>query len=376
MPSRLSDAYKAHPLRLTHEVVDLGSVIQLPDSHAWNAGDGHPSVNGRSCTEPGLLPIIDLAAANALELLGHACRTWGVFQVTNHGVPSSLFDEMEAAGVDLFSLPLEQKMKAARAPDSATGYGLARISSFFSKQMWYEGFTIVGSPLQHARQLWPRHRDFSKFCEAVEEYDEKMNQLAARLLWLMLGALGITKHDVKWAGPKRDFKGASAALQLNCYPACPEPERAMGLAAHTDSTLLTILYQNRISGLQVFREGTGWAAVPPVPGALVVNVGDLLHIISNGSYPSVLHRAVVNRTQQRLSFAYLYGPPTAAKIEPHRRMVGPSDPPLYRAVYWSEYLGLKARLFNKALSSVRLVKSGNDSTETEMKEIKHSKKGG
>lgn len=182
-----------------------------------------------------------------------------------------------------------------------------------------------------------------------------MKRLAGKLMWLMLGSLGITKSDIRWAGPNGEFKGASAALQLNSYPACPDPDRAMGLAAHTDSTLLTILYQNTTSGLQVLREGSaGWVTVPPIRGALVVNVGDLLHILSNGMYPSVLHRAVVNRSCHRLSIAYLYGPPASVQISPLPRLVSRSQPPLYRPVTWNEYLGTKAKHFNEALSSVRL----------------------
>lgn len=186
-----------------------------------------------------------------------------------------------------------------------------------------------------------------------------MKKLAGRLMWLMLGSLGITKEDMKWAGPKGDFKDACSALQLNYYPACPDPDRAMGLAAHTDSTLLTILKQNSTSGLQVLKEGTGWVTVPPVPDALVIHVGDLLHILSNGSYPSVLHRAVVNRTKHRLSIAYLYGPPSSVQISPLPKLVGPSHPPLYRPITWSEYLGTKAKHFNKALSSVRVCNPKN-----------------
>lgn len=191
------------------------------------------------------------------------------------------------------------------------------------------------------------------FSDIVQDYEREMKRLAGRLMWLMLGSLGISKEDIKWAGPKGQFKRASAALQLNSYPACPDPDRAMGLAAHTDSTLLTILHQNNTSGLQVLREGTGWVTVPPLPGALVVNVGDLLHILSNGLYPSVLHRAVVNRTRYRLSIAYLYGPPASVKISPVQKLLGPRNPPLYRPVTWNEYLGTKAKHFNKALSSVR-----------------------
>lgn len=202
------------------------------------------------------------------------------------------------------------------------------------------------------------------FSEIVAKYQESMKNLAQTLTWLIFSSLGISAHDIQWAsGPNAQahdknnddkLKGASAAIQLNSYPTCPDPDRAMGLAAHTDSTLLTILSQNNISGLQVFKEGTGWVTVPPIPGGLVVNVGDLLHIMSNGLYPSVLHRVRVNRTRQRISVAYLYGPPEGVKISPHPKVVGPSRPALYRPVTWHEYLGTKAKHFNKALSCVQV----------------------
>ncbi|KAM7480405.1 hypothetical protein LguiA_028618 [Lonicera macranthoides] len=348
MPSRISDDLKPHS-GILDKHLDLNSVKELPDSHAWASLDGLPSGDS-SITES--VPVIDLEGPNTIELVGHACRTWGVFQVINHGISKNLLDRMEASGRKLFSLPIQQKLKAARAPDGVSGYGVARISSFFPKLMWSEGFTILGSPLEHARQLWPQ--DYSEFCDVIQEYEKEMKRLAGRLMWLMLGSLGIATEDVKWAGSKEEFNASSAALQLNSYPACPDPERAMGLAAHTDSTLLTLLHQNNTSGLQVHREGSGWVTVDPLPGALVVNIGDLFHILSNGLYPSVLHRAVVNRTHHRLSIAYLYGPPSSVQISPLSKLVDNGHPPLYRPVTWSEYLGTKAKHFNKALSSVRL----------------------
>ncbi|PPS12318.1 hypothetical protein GOBAR_AA08326 [Gossypium barbadense] len=348
MPSRFSDAFRAHPQQqLKHP--DFTSLHELPDSYAWNQRDD-PSPE-TFATES--VPLVDLNDSNALQVIGHACKTWGIFQVTNHGISTSLLDMVEHTCRSLFSLPVHQKLKAARSPDGVSGYGFARISSFFSKLMWSQGFTIVGPPDEHFCQLWPQ--DFSYHCDVIKEYKEEMKKLAGRLMWLMLGSLGIiAKEDIKWAGPKTDFKEALAALQLNYYPACPDPDRAMGLAPHTDSTLLTILYQNSTSGLQVFKEGAGWVAVPPVPGGLVINVGDLMHILSNGSYQSVLHRAMVNRSHHRLSSAYLFGPPSTVEISPHPKLVGPTHPPLYRPVTWNEYLHTKAKHFNKALSSVRV----------------------
>ncbi|KAL5574628.1 hypothetical protein UlMin_016327 [Ulmus minor] len=365
MPSRsLTDAFKSHPVHLDHHKhLDFSSLQELPDSYAWTQPEEkYNPCSGEEKFGSESVPIIDLNDPNALKLMGHACKTWGAFQITNHGIQKELLDDIETTGRSLFSLSSEQKLKAARSPEGVSGYGLARISSFFSKLMWSEGFTIVGSPLEHFRKLWPQ--DYNKFCDIIEEYETVMNKLAGRLMWLMLGSLGISKSDIKWSTPKGEFKGASAALQLNSYPACPDPDRAMGLAAHTDSTLLTILYQNNTSGLQVRREGTAsWVTVPPVPGALVINVGDLLHILSNGLYPSVLHRAFVNKKLHRLSVAYLYGPPASVQISPLSRLIGPGRPPLYRPITWNEYLGTKSKHFNKALSWVRLNKHNHNTVE-------------
>lgn len=156
MPSILSDAFQAYPVEPHHpKHVDFKLVKELPESYAWTTHQLEENpLSGNFHRES--VPVINLDDTNAQKLIGHACRIWGVFQVTNHGIPQKLLDEVECAGRNLFSLPVQQKLKASRSPSGISGYGVARISSFFPKLMWSEGFTIVGSPMEHARQLWPQ----------------------------------------------------------------------------------------------------------------------------------------------------------------------------------------------------------------------------
>nr|AVP71909.1 GA3ox1 [Paris polyphylla var. yunnanensis] len=344
MPSLHSTPFHPHHL-------EFDSVRELPDSHSWPRLE-HCNASAET------VPLIDLASTDASTQIADACESWGAFQVIGHGVPTSLLDRLEAETRCLFSLPTQQKLKAARSPDALSGYGLAPISSFFAKRMWSEGFTISGSPVNHARSLWPQ--DYSQFCNVVQEYQKEMKELTLKLMRLMILSLGPDNNDgIKGTrpGPASDLVGV---LQLNSYPVCPDPDRAMGLAAHTDSSLLTVLHQSRTNGLQVLREPdragpAHWVAVPPIPGALVVNVGDLLHILSNGRFKNVLHRAIVNRTHHRVSVAYICGPQDWVEVSP---LVRPGEGPTYRSVTWTQYLGLKAKLFDKALASLTMADDG------------------
>lgn len=156
----ISESFKSNPIHRNHIIpLDFKAVLKLPDSHKWKLSTDYPLPTDPFAAES--VPVIDLTDPNAVLLTRHACEQWGVFQVTNHGIPIDLLIELEFQTRRLFSLPLDQKLRALRSPEASTGYGLARISTFFPKLMWSEGFSIMGSPVEHACQLWPH--DHTKF---------------------------------------------------------------------------------------------------------------------------------------------------------------------------------------------------------------------
>ncbi|XP_074591055.1 gibberellin 3-beta-dioxygenase 1-like [Curcuma longa] len=337
------------PSLATQAQPELTGLAAVPDTHAWVTLHDRPYANDR-------VPVVDLARPDAARLIGRACEEWGAFQLTGHGVPVELLLRVEGQARRLFSLPAAHKLRAARRAGGSTGYGSAAISKFFSKQFWSEGFTVIGSPRDDARKIWPD--DHEDFCGAIEEYSRLMNDLARRLMDSMLFSLGLSEEEIGWPAPLRAHREGMPALQLNYYPHCPEPDRAMGLAEHTDSSLITILHQSSgVAGLQLLRDdgrGPRWVAVEPVTGELVVNVGDLFQVMSNGRFRSVMHRAVVDRTRARISVAYFCGPPPEFNISPIEKLMGPDQGPVYRGVTWPEYLHLKKKLYNEALTSLRL----------------------
>ncbi|XP_061359583.1 gibberellin 3-beta-dioxygenase 1-like [Gastrolobium bilobum] len=346
MATTLSEAYRDLPLNLHHIIpLDFSSLRTLPDSHAWPQSDDdhhHFSFNGCYDGVESFIPIIDLMDPNAMELIGLACEKWGAFQLKNHGIPLSVIEEVQVEAKKLFALPAEQKLKGLRSAGGATGYGRARISPFFTKYMWHEGFTIMGSPSDDAKKIWPN--DYERFCDIMENYQKQLKMLAEKLTHMIFNLLGISDEEKKWIGSTNHC----GAVQLNFYPCCPEPNRAMGLAPHTDTSLLTILHQSQTSGLQIFKEGVGWVPVHPDPNALVVNTGDIMHIISNSRFRCALHRVTVNNTKQRYSVAYFYGPPVDYVVSP----LVLNSVPRFRALTVKEYISIKAKNLGGALSLI------------------------
>ncbi|GFZ07161.1 2-oxoglutarate (2OG) and Fe(II)-dependent oxygenase superfamily protein [Actinidia rufa] len=117
----------------------------------------------------------------------------------------------------------------------------------------------------------------------------ELKKLAMKLLSLMAKALKMKDEEMRDV-----FEEGMQSMRMNYYPPCPQPDLAIGLSPHSDGTGLTILLQgNEMEGLQIKKDGM-WIPVTPLPGAFVVNIGDMLEIVTNGTYRSIEHRATVN----------------------------------------------------------------------------------
>lgn len=109
--------------------------------------------------------------------------------------------------------------------------------------------------------------------EAVLEYVDQVDKLGKTMAELISESLGLERSYLK---EMNCVDGISMATHY--YPPCPEPKLTYGICAHTDPSVMTILLQDQVGGLQVFHKDA-WVDVTPVHGALVVNIGDLLQVI-------------------------------------------------------------------------------------------------
>ncbi|EOM74755.1 isopenicillin N synthase family oxygenase [Rhodococcus rhodnii] len=183
-----------------------------------------------------------------------------------------------------------------------------------SEASWFPDVAVPEASYPH--NTWPP--DVPEFRGAIERYFASSQMLARALLRAFTDALGL---------PPDHFDGmidhSIDVLKMNNY-ALPEGEIAFapgmqGMGAHTDFGILTILWADRVPGLQVLATDGTWHDVEPAPGALLVNLGDAMARWTNDRWLSTVHRVdppiVDGRIRRRRSAAFFFDGNHDAVIE-------------------------------------------------------------
>ncbi|XP_020160649.1 probable 2-oxoglutarate-dependent dioxygenase SLC1 [Aegilops tauschii subsp. strangulata] len=266
------------------------------------------------------IPVIDMArlrstvpSERAAELarLDAACRDLGFFQAVNHGAGDKAKAMLDVAA-RFFALPFEERARHM-SPDirAPVRYGTSFNQLNDGVLCWRDFLKLLCNParLDDVLPSWPHNP--SDLREVMSAYARANQGLFRELIEAALEAMGITGEGVL-----EELDGGTQMMMVNCFPVCPEPDLTLGMPPHSDYGFLTLLLQDQVNGLEVCQGDDDWLLVDPLPGALIVNVGDHLEIFSNGRYKSVLHRVRVNSTQLRISVASLHSLPPERVIRP------------------------------------------------------------
>jgi len=274
------------------------------------------------------IPLVDISALiagdaegsrAAADALGKAAREVGFLYVTGHGIPAPLFDRLLEAAARFFAEPPERKMEVyiGRSANHR-GYVPAgeEVFSGGTKDA-KEAFDLsidlpadhpavsAGTPMLGPNQ-WP---DLPGFKSAVTAYYDAVFAVGRALIRGFALALGEAPDvfDPYITTPP-------SQLRLIHYPFDPTAVDAVGIGAHSDYECFTLLHSTG-PGLEVMNGAGRWIDAPPVPGALTVNIGDLMELWTNGAFLATSHR-VRKVQQERYSFPLFFMVDYATKVAP------------------------------------------------------------
>ncbi len=197
---------------------------------------------------------------------------------------------------------------------------------------------LAGKPL-HASNVWP---ELAGFRDAVEACYDAGCRFGFHLLRAMASSLDLP--DSYFQALYRDKPLAS--MRLLHSPPSPAPVDAQddfGIAPHSDYGILTLLLQDETGGLELLTRGGEWIQAPHVPGAYVVNIGDLMGIWTNDRYTSTIHRVVSPGDRHRYSIPFFVNPDDDALVECLPTCVDDAHPCRYPATVAGPYLERRIR---------------------------------
>lgn len=287
------------------------------------------------------IPLLSLARqaadpAGFAEALGGSFRRFGFAMVRDHGIADALVERAWALTKALFDLPADRKARYVVPGGSGqrgyTPFGIEiakGASANDLKEFWHVGRELpAGHPNggEMPANVWPEElpefRDV--FLALYAEFDRVGDALLA----------GIARHlglaDDWFAAPVRD---GNSVLRLLHYPPVPADAPGVRAGAHEDINLITLLLGAEEAGLELLDRDGRWLPVAPPPGAVVVNVGDMLQRLTNHVLPSTTHRVVnpppERRGIPRYSMPFFLHPSPDFMIETLPGCIGPDRPNRY-----------------------------------------------
>jgi isopenicillin N synthase-like dioxygenase len=279
------------------------------------------------------IPVINISALTGgtdecrevARQIGAACRDYGFFYITGHGVDEALQQRLENLSREFFAQPLDEKLKIRMALGGRAWRGYFPVGNeltsgkadlkegiYFGAELSEAHPLVKARTPMHGRNLFPEN--IPALRETVLEYMKAMTALGHQLMQGV--ALSLELEASYFA--RRYTAEPLTLFRIFNYPPAASPQNdqaSWGVGEHTDYGVLTILKQDILGGLQI-KSRSHWIDAIPIENALVCNIGDMLDRMTGGLYRSTPHRVKNPTRHHRLSFPFFFDPNFNAEVKP------------------------------------------------------------
>lgn len=290
--------------------------------------------DSRTTTDFDTIPVIDVSSLSSpngpsavcIEQLGRAAQDVGFLLITNHGISEATFQAMHSAAKEFFALPEAEKQRvyignstnhrgyvpigeevfAGATPDLKEAYDLS-----LDLPADHPAY-LAGNPLLGPNQ-WP---DLPGFREKVAEYYDEVFALGCQLFAAFARYLRLEPEVFL-----SSVTEPPSQLRLIHYPLNTDAVDHPGIGAHTDYEAFTLL-RPTAPGLEVMNGKGEWMEVPFREDGIVVNIGDLLEVWTNGAFVATSHR-VRKVAEERYSYPLFFNVDYDTVVEPMRDLGDP-----------------------------------------------------
>ncbi len=283
--------------------------------------------------------------AHQYEELAQACEDHGFFLLVDHDADALIADVFQTS-VAFFGQSRDVKKRVYRDELNPLGYFDRELTK--QKRDLKEVFDfkaggyISSNPAKQTR--WPETP--ADMRATLTEFFQRFTELSEQTMAMVFLSLGMPEDEVAKTMSSGFGELHSSAARLNYYPAgdpLSATEQAdvtplgdMALHHHTDPGAITLLLQDDHGGLQAYSKTDGWIDVPPIPGTIVVNVGDVMQVWSNDRCTAGMHRVLpVKSDRGRYSTPFFFQPRYDATVAP---WTAPGEAPRYESFSWRDFI--------------------------------------
>ncbi|KAL3374963.1 hypothetical protein AABB24_006452 [Solanum stoloniferum] len=259
----------------------------------------------------------------AIEQIREACVNFGFFQIVNHGIPFELLSQTMDMYKNFFACSDEEKLAVP-----SDNY-LKSTKNSVENLVFRFPFSVV--------DVFPNK--LPHFKQVLEEMISEFTKLGVVLEGIISECLGLPPDFLP---NYRNDRSRDSLLGLHYLPVVTQDDN-IGKPPHEDPGFFTILYQDEVKGLEVLKDDH-WIPIAPSKHKLIVNIGDVIQVLSNNKFKSATHRAVSPSETDRYSYAFFYNVQGAKWVEPLPQFTEEiGESPKYRGFLFEEYHQLRIK---------------------------------